>query len=64
MTVLPEELLVESQIDSRREQLGLACQEYWITAYHINLGSCRKRTRKIRVRMVLVGTIAVTENLT
>jgi len=64
MTILPEELLVESQINSRREWPGLASQEYWITADHINLGSCRKRTTNIRVRMVLVGTIAVAENLT
>jgi len=51
---LPEELLVERQIDSEREQPGLAPQEYWIMAYRINLGSCRKRTIKVRVRMVLV----------
>jgi len=42
----------------------LASQKYWITAYHIDLESCRKRTIEIiRVRTVLVGTIAVAENL-
>jgi len=42
-TVLPEELLVESEMDSGRERLSSAPQEYQIIAYRINLGSCRKR---------------------
>jgi len=42
-TVLPEELLVESEMDSRRERLSSAPQEYQIIAYRINLGSGRKR---------------------
>ena len=42
-TVLPEELLVKSEMDSGRERLSSAPQEYQIIAYCINLGSCRKR---------------------
>jgi len=42
-TVLPEELLVKSEMDSGRERLSSAPQEYQIIAYCINLGNCRKR---------------------